>query len=388
LPIETAVRVRDIQETEEPARGPGTPNGKSQGAHVTSAAARDALFADEDTMHRPAFLIGALVATSVLFSATAEATPKTLKVDRFDDDPTIAISQIQGATSLECQPGFYQGEAYGVILVPNEDDYPFDLLSIDLVQGDTGSSDTMNDVTIEIYNDTGIAAAPSGPPIYSLTSADVVVGEEFGQPVVENTFMRYQFDPMSADPADHPPKITSGNVRIMIRFDNLQVPIAVMGCADGCQDPCGLTDDDGITPQRTVMNVDIGQGLTWGFSETYKVANDWMLRAVIDSSAGSSGQGGGGATSTTGSGAGGATTGAGTGGADAVECNSDADCPSLDQLCRAHKCQVAPSDDEPAEEGGCGCRVGSSESSAGALAALFGLGLLARRRARTRSSKT
>ncbi len=326
---------------------------------------------------------GLLLASALtMVGAPALAVQKTLKFDKFSEDPTTAANEIQGGGSVSCQAGFYLGEAYGVLFTPSPEDYPFDILSIDLVQGDSGDpADTQNDVSFEIYNEDGIFDQPSTAPIFSLSSNDYFIPPDtFGQPVLESTFMLYQFDPSSPEPLDHPPKVTHGNVLVMVQFDNQEAPIAgVQGCSLGCQDPCAITDDS-ITSQRNVIKA---QGNTWAFAESFGVKGDWVLRLVIDAASSGSGSGGSGATSTSSSTTTSASSGAGGagGGGSMAECNSDADCPNINQVCRAHICQDTGSDaTDTGEDSGCGCQVGDAPKTGAAALAVAALGLLARRR--------
>lgn len=329
------------------------------------------------------FVVGSLAASAfALLAPSAGAVQKVLKVDKFADDPSSAANEIQAASNVSCQAGFYQSEAYGVLFVPAESDYPFDILSIDLIQGDTGDPvDTANDVTFDIYNEDGVFSQPTTQPIFTLASTDYFIPPDtFGQPVLENTFMLYQFDP-GAEPENHPKKITSGNVLVMVRFDNPELPIAgVSGCETGCQDPCVITDDS-ITSQRNVIRA---TGDQWAFAESFGVKGDWVLRLQIDAASAGTGSGGGSATtSTTSSGSGGGATGAGgAGGGASNECNTDADCPQIDQVCRAHTCQSTGNEETPADEGGCGCEVGATPKGGTALVALAALAWLGRRKRR------
>ncbi len=315
------------------------------------------------------FLLGlGLVAT---VSINANAGKKTLKLDRYADDPNQAGSEIE-SSKIACLAGFVKGEAYGVLLTPDPADYPFDILSIDFVQGDVGSPDTENDVMIQIYNEEGTASAPTKSPIYELDSGSVLLPPDtFGMPVQEGAFMRYEFDP-GGDDADHPPTIYSGNLRIMVRFENPAADLSewAPACKAGCQDPCALADDDGGTDGRNVIQA---TGDNWGYNEDFGVKGDWVLRAVIDSAAASSSSGG-----TSSSSSGGSSSG-GTGGNSGGECDSDADCPNIDQVCRAHKCQSTGAGTDTSSS----CSVvsfGSERSSAPLWMLALGLYVGVRRR--------
>lgn len=329
-------------------------------------------------------VVGSLFASAfALLAPSAGAVQKILKVDKFADDPNTAANEIQSAQNVSCQAGFYQSEAYGVLFVPDASDYPFDILSIDLIQGDTGDpSDTQNNVKFEIYNEDVVFAKPSTQPIFQLSSSDYFIPPDtLGQPVIESTFMLYQFDP-AGEPEDHPAKITHGNVLVMVRFEDPELPIAgVQGCEVGCQDPCVITDDN-ITPQRNVISA---TGDQWAFAESFGVKGDWVLRLQIDAASSGSGSGATTSSSTTtssGSGSGGGTGSGGAGGGDNYECNSDADCPQIDQVCRAHTCQSTGNNETPADEGGCGCEVGATPKGGTALVALAALAWLGRRKRR------
>lgn len=355
-------------------------------------------------MNKPSFL-PACAAAMLLSTSALAGVEKVFKYDQFSDDPVTAKDEIP-MVSVSCQPGFAKGEAYGILIVPDPKDYPFDILRVEFLQADTTNDpagDKQNIVTIQVYNDDSAGAEPTGAPIFEITSGQIVDPVSMKpQHVQEGVFMQYAFDP-TGDPQLHPKTITSGNVRVMVQFDDQDVAFpTIQGCEGlggfGCQDPCALADE-AATPKgnliRTVTNA-------WLFNEAAGVKGDWIFRVVVDSS--DTGQGAGGA-----GGAGGASSGtggdAGAGGSSGSDpCDIDADCPEMNQVCQAHVCKLAPecvadadcagadqvcsaNKCQSADSGGCGCETAERTTGGGALMVLFaGIGVLVRRRGQ-RSSK-
>lgn len=336
--------------------------------------------------------LGAAVVLLALGTAgTAAAKEKIYKYDQFSDDPTIAKGEIE-SVKVNCQPGFAQSEAYGILIEPDPADYPFDIIRVEFLQGDTlndPNSDKQNVVTVQVYNDDSTDPAPKGAPIFEISSNDIVDPlTVMPQHVQEGVFMQYKFDPLG-DPMSHPKKITAGNIRVMLQFDDLdEFYPSIPGCEGlsgfGCQDPCALADEAGMGGGSLIRTVT----KDWYFNEAVGVKGDWILRVVLDvpdnSSSSSSSSSGSGSSSS--GGAGGSGSGCNSDAdcpeatqvcrshmcVEAAECKSDAECPSVDQVCRANKCQ--------ATDTGCGCEmIDRAPGGSVALMLLAGASAIARR---------
>lgn len=271
---------------------------------------------------------------------------------QYDDLPGDMTALADGLKKhpMSAHPGFVKGEAFGQIYKPQPSDYPVKILSVELVMA---AAETATPpfaevpIAIEFYNDDAIAAAPSGKPIWTVNSADFF-NPKTGKPgmnVVGNTGMIFEFD--WSKPENHPPEITQGFIRVVIRvLGNAKdtgeywepgcstTGLGICQCAKlstglgldlcGCQELAALTDS-GTTPKANVLEIvyPLGQcsgSKKWVWLEDVakegkQMKGDFLLRIGVDgfASGGGSDAGSGGGSDTTSSpdAGGSADTGAG-----------------------------------------------------------------------------
>ena len=220
-----------------------------------------------------------LVALALLVAPTAHADKIIWQHDDLPGDMTTLADGLK-KHPMSAHPGFVKGEAFGQIFQPQAGDYPVKILSVELVMA---AAETATPpfaevpIAIEIYNDDAVAAAPSAAPIWSINSSDFfnpATGKP-GMNVVGNTGMIFEFD--WSKPENHPPPITKGNIRVVIRVlgnakDNGEywepgcstTGLGICQCAQlytglgldlcGCQDLAALTDS-GTTPKVNVLEI-------------------------------------------------------------------------------------------------------------------------------------
>lgn len=242
-----------------------------------------------------------VVAAACLLLSTSAFAEKTIwHYDQLDPDMNVLANGLK-QHPLSAHPGFVKGEAFGLLFKPKPEDYPVKILSVEFVMASPPNVSTNPSipVVIEVWNDDSVLPAPSSDkPIWSVTTADFANGPQIGQDVVGNNGMIYEFD--WSDPENHPPEITQGNIRIMIRFQNdgqnLQTEWGNIGCIKenipglgeigcGCQKLAPLTDNE-TTVGVNLMHIWLQQGSvgsiscdlsgppTWRFVE--QVANDGL----------------------------------------------------------------------------------------------------------------
>ena len=155
----------------------------------------------------------------VLFAPSAFAEKV---IWQYDDLPGEMTTLADGLKKhpVSAHPGFVKGEAFGQIYKPKASDYPVKILSVELVMAAAEKATAPFPevpIAIEIYNDQAINAAPDGAPVFTINSADFfnAAAGKPGMNVVGNTGMIFEFD--WTKPENHPPEITSGNIRVVIR---------------------------------------------------------------------------------------------------------------------------------------------------------------------------
>lgn len=208
-------------------------------------------------------------------------------------------------------PGFVAGEAYGQIYRPLPGDYPIKLLNVKLVVASPNVTPPGTaGIDIEIWNDTSLVATPNvGAPVFKISSSEFwnPQTQKDNMPLTGNTAMVYQFD--YKDPKGAPPKITQGNVRLMIRFTSPAVDAQdwwneigcikqevvgiTLGC--GCQKVAPLTDTT-TTPKSNLMHIiaplgECSGGKKWMWIEDVAkegktMKGDFILRMEVETSGG------------------------------------------------------------------------------------------------------
>lgn len=163
----------------------------------------------------------ALVAVAVVMAFAAPAFAEKV-IWQYDDLSGDMITLADGLKKhpMSAHPGFVKGEAFGQVYKPKPSDYPVKILSVELVMAAAEKAVAPFadvPVTIEIYNDQAVNAAPDGAPVFSVTSGDFfnAAAGATGMNVQGNTGMIYEFD--WSKPENHPPEILSGNIRVVIR---------------------------------------------------------------------------------------------------------------------------------------------------------------------------
>ncbi|MBT9554447.1 MAG: IPT/TIG domain-containing protein [Myxococcales bacterium] len=211
-------------------------------------------------------LSSAVLSSAVLSPATATAqTPKVLKHDKFAEDIYEAVQGINGNVQ-QVEPGFVEGEGFGVLFRPSEDDYPFNIDGVDMMfAGPAGNPNLGTSVYIEIYLNAGAGPAPANPtPDFVIDSDEFYYNGDFGVPIKGNQAYSFQFDP--SDPDGAPPAVTEGTVLVVVRYkkkatdlstewDTFQCMIVNelnLGC--GCQPAAMILDGTPTTKSLTMAS--------------------------------------------------------------------------------------------------------------------------------------
>ena len=214
-------------------------------------------------MRRIAFF----AATAALLWTTAgSADEKVFKHDQFSDNIYEAADEVNGKL-LQTEPGFVDGEAFGVLFRPSLNDYPLKLLAVDVLF--SGPEDVDTNIDIEIYLDAGQGPAPKNPePDFKISNQDYFdpINSKFGIPIFGSHGYSFEFN--YDDPEGAPPEIYEGNVLVMIRYtkpaQDLEAEYGTPLCSKlnlpplgeicGCQ-PAGMILDNSLTKQTNVMSL-------------------------------------------------------------------------------------------------------------------------------------
>ena len=221
--------------------------------------------------------------TLVTLSGHALAeTPHVFKHDQFSDSISAASQELSGIT-LGTQPGFVAGEAFGVVFKPDANMYPVKIQGVDVVMAampyDIPNSQAH--AVIEVYFLDGPGPDPASAPVFTLSTHDVFNEQimDLGAPLQGNTAMSFEFD--WAEPAGHPPLLTSGNFLVAVRFTeacaaDLTAEWGTFQCTFqpilgfcGCQD-VGTLHDQASTANANVVHIIYPPGNCDG------AANKWV----------------------------------------------------------------------------------------------------------------
>ena len=234
--------------------------------------------------------------TSVLLATQSTAALKVYKHDQFNADLTTAAQEIQGVP-LATQPGFANGEGFGQLYKPDPADYPVKILGLDLVLAAPPNAPNLTThAEIEIWNDdSGDAVPASATPVFTVSTTELLnpLSLEDGFPLLGNTALKIDFDYDTQD-AVHPPLITKGNVRVMIRFvtdpKDMQTEWGTFQCVKqaslgfcGCQN-VGIMLDQSSTKGANLLNFlsPVGsctsETTAWKFMEDVGVTGDVIMR--------------------------------------------------------------------------------------------------------------
>ena len=228
----------------------------------------------------------------------ARAVEKIYKVDQFSSTLEQAADEINKAGKVQAEPGFAQGEAFGVIYKPDPAEYPIKVLGIQLILGAApNAKDLTTDADIEIWNDDGNAATPlDAEPMYKVNTKELFNQDtnEFGIPLKGNVGIAIDFN-WDGEAKDHPSLIVNGNIRVMIRFTEPSADYTAewdpkcainppFGC--GCQKVAPLIDSAG-TANANVMSI-LSEPMTcsgdpyWTYASAIGIKGDFVLRVRAD----------------------------------------------------------------------------------------------------------
>ena len=231
-----------------------------------------------------------------LAAPPAGAVVKVFKYDQFAEDLSTAASQMTGMT-LAGLAGMTQGEAFGQVYRPAPEEYPIQILGVDLVLNAWEGAQV--DAQIEIWNSDATGANPGGSePLWSVhTSALSAGGGQFGMPLQDGA-LQIDFDwsdPTKTD--NHPPMILSGNIWVMVRYTDPAVSGSFSGIWANCNmAPCGCEPVVGILDQQGQKSVNVmhyfsptdllnpcsNPSFQWAFFEGLGVQGDVVMRMRAD----------------------------------------------------------------------------------------------------------
>lgn len=245
----------------------------------------------------------------LLFASTAHAEPWVFKYDELPDSLSAAAAQIDGG-QVYTQPGFVRGEAFGQIYRPTPEMFPLQIIGFDLIVAGAPyiSGEALANATIEVYNSESKTPDPGTEPLFVISTAELFnpVTQDFGRPLQGNTGLSIEFDMTEED--SRPPLITSGNIWLMIRFqDDAQSLTSEWGAIEcfqiegftcGCQ-VVGTVHDTDITPDTNVLHhmaplgACTGPAMGWTYMEDvpatgsgFSIDGDVILRLRADVAAG------------------------------------------------------------------------------------------------------
>lgn len=237
-----------------------------------------------------------LVVFAVLFGVTeaSAAENKTYKYDQFKENIEEAVAQV-GGMSLAVQSGYSAGEAFGILITPAPNEYPVKILGLDILFAappNGGVSSAKADV--EVWTQTDAAADPgAAEPVFTISTDEFYNSWTggFGVPLEGDKAFRIDFD--WEDPNAHPPIITQGNFRVVIRFKDAPQDLSdewgVMQCGQmpelgmcGCQ-TVGTLHDQASTPGVNVVHLidplgSCSGGRAWHFANELGISGDYIMR--------------------------------------------------------------------------------------------------------------
>lgn len=234
------------------------------------------------------------------------------KVFKYDDWQGTIEENADGKNKHphKAYPGFIQGEAYGQIYRPAANEYPVKITAIKMVVASPPNIMPPGSVNIdiEIWNDTSQTVEPNiAAPTFKIGSSEFwnpAKGQP-NMPLTGNSAMVYKFD--YADPQGHPPIITQGNIRVVVRFKSpaedlatywgdigctkMEIQGVTLGC--GCEKVAVLTDTS-TTPKSNFVQIitPLGQcsgGMKWLWIEDVQtqgktMSGDFILRMETETS--------------------------------------------------------------------------------------------------------
>ena len=213
------------------------------------------------------FLLTALLVIG--FAApTSWAFVKVFKHDQFSSSIYNAAEEIPETSAA--LPSFAKGEAFGQIYRPDPSEYPVTIEGVDVFLGgpvNPAEPPLGAAAIIEVYigdEEPGNPGPPASAEKFSVPTADMMLEGAAGgggnTKLAPNTAMRLNFS--YDDPDGHPPVVQSGQIWIMIRFQNdspyndaewgFQCSDLLVPC--GCQ-PVATLHDSVATPSANILNI-------------------------------------------------------------------------------------------------------------------------------------
>ncbi|MCA9513405.1 MAG: hypothetical protein KC635_00525, partial [Myxococcales bacterium] len=242
-------------------------------------------------------LLTALAAALLLVVSSARAsTPKVFQYDQWSSDFNQALSEINGQ-SVHTQPGFVQGEAFGVVFKPRDQEYPIEITGIQLIMAAPPMApDLTANAMIEIYNSANPGPAPGVAPMFSISTQDLFnqQTQSLGLELIGNYGILIQFD--LSDPENHPAFITEGNIWVVVRFTDAATDglsswgdiqcLQILPYTCGCQN-VGTVQDSLITPHANVVDIITPAGQCsgsrqWAWMEDVGITGDVFLRLMTN----------------------------------------------------------------------------------------------------------
>lgn len=242
----------------------------------------------------------ALATTTFLalaWAASAAAETRIYKADQFPDDIAAAATAISGV-ALATQPGFAQGEAFGQLYQPALADYPVKILGVQMILAAPPNAPTLTaPAFIEIWLSDATGADPGkSEPDFSISTSDLFNPSTgtLGMPLKGNTAYQVDFD--WSESAGHPPLVTQGTIRAVVRYayqaQDLSTEWGTLNCMQseplgmcGCQN-VGVLLDQATTTQRNLIHLIWPAGTcsgtrAWRFMEDVGVTGDVILRLKV-----------------------------------------------------------------------------------------------------------
>ncbi len=240
-------------------------------------------------------MVSALVLT---FVSPAAAVDKTYKYDQFKEDVEEAAAQV-GAAAVAVQSGYSAGEAFGILVTPAPEEYPVKIKGLDiLLAAPPGMANGSAKADIEVWLHDGVAADPGkADPDFTISTDEFYNSWTggFGVPLEGNKAFRIDFDWMDANA--HPPIVTQGNFRVVVRFKDVPQDLSsewgTFQCGKmpelgmcGCQE-VGTIHDTASTPAVNVVHLisplgTCSGGKAWHFANELGITGDFVMRVRAD----------------------------------------------------------------------------------------------------------
>lgn len=228
------------------------------------------------------------------FVAPIHAAQKTYKYDQYKENIEEAAAQV-GAAAVSVQAGYSAGEAFGILVTPAPSDYPVKILGLDiLLAAPPGLANGSAKADIEVWLQEGTDKDPGkAEPDFTISTDEFYNSWTggFGVPLEGNKAFRIDFDWLDANA--HPPIVTQGNFRVVVRFKDTPQDLGTewgnMQCGKmpefgmcGCQE-VGTIHDTASTPGVNVVHFisplgSCSGGKAWHFANELGITGDYVMR--------------------------------------------------------------------------------------------------------------